>query len=352
MDYGHVGRRGITSACAEQTSARRTSTCLSGDHLRVCGADVYREAVGVDQRGSPPRVRSRLDVEVDGLPMDRITSACAEQTATSGTCGGAWRDHLRVCGADVHKLLADTIESGSPPRVRSRRTHYDELEDVAGITSACAEQTRSPVRRRGSGRDHLRVCGADDYNPNGLVLTVGSPPRVRSRRHHPRLWYRRQGITSACAEQTRAVRWRWRSSADHLRVCGADLMTANGGSATGGSPPRVRSRQPGVLGHGRGRGITSACAEQTPSSAARSNAAWDHLRVCGADRHSAAVAPTLPGSPPRVRSRQLGGFAEGQRPGITSACAEQTLTTFATFIRSRDHLRVCGADVEFSVGFA
>ena len=50
-----------------------------------------------------------------------------------------------------------------------------------------------------------------------------------------------------------------------------------------GSPPRVRSRRRSHRLCERWPGITSACAEQTPSMVCVDVAAWDHLRVCGAD---------------------------------------------------------------------
>ena len=50
-----------------------------------------------------------------------------------------------------------------------------------------------------------------------------------------------------------------------------------------GSPPRVRSRPPQTLPATARPGITSACAEQTATQPHNGTAAWDHLRVCGAD---------------------------------------------------------------------
>ena len=50
----------ITSACAEQTLMSRVSNEPERDHLRVCGADVTAMGDYVGERGSPPRVRSRL----------------------------------------------------------------------------------------------------------------------------------------------------------------------------------------------------------------------------------------------------------------------------------------------------
>ena len=132
--------------------------------------------------------------------------------------------------------------SGSPPRVRSRRAVAHDTRVEAGITSACAEQTRSCNTPRPRYRDHLRVCGADTYANAEQAERAGSPPRVRSRR-----WCRVRGratggITSACAEQTAPSTGTKRTCRDHLRVCGADNVCDGHSSAQDGSPPRVRSR--------------------------------------------------------------------------------------------------------------
>ena len=70
-----------------------------------------------------------------------ITSACAEQTNGSTTDAPRRRDHLRVCGADGVPHVEVRARQGSPPRVRSRRFGVDLPYVVGGITSACAEQT-------------------------------------------------------------------------------------------------------------------------------------------------------------------------------------------------------------------
>ena len=193
---------GITSACAEQTEADATPTTPERDHLRVCGADDHGFAMMADGAGSPPRVRSRRCRVVVGLRGCGITSACAEQTACTRSPSAPHWDHLRVCGADTPKQQLRPLTEGSPPRVRSRlslrRVHLIQV----GITSACAEQTNNIHRPYQSGRDHLRVCGADSHYTRQIIRRSGSPPRVRSRLMVPDCEATSVGITSACAEQT------------------------------------------------------------------------------------------------------------------------------------------------------
>ena len=216
------------------------------------------------------------------------------------------RDHLRVCGADVPPVQSQGSLEGSPPRVRSRRASHAGRCRGGRITSACAEQTRPTSRRTSRSRDHLRVCGADPVWHKNRGVKDGSPPRVRSRQRPRILPYSRIGITSACAEQTIRLHQFPPLFRDHLRVCGADAAFGAGDTAHSGSPPRVRSRRPAEHHRICPQGITSACAEQTSGNTCSMTSTRDHLRVCGADVHTERNKPVQWGSPPRVRSRLHG----------------------------------------------
>ena len=193
------------------------------------------------------------------------------------------RDHLRVCGADTSGISETYASLGSSPRVRSRRNVEQRLEAFDGIISACAEQTNTIAARAIGRRDHLRVCGADNARATDSGNHTGSSPRVRSRHHWPHSTRPTTRIISACAEQTRSCRLTGWAARDHLRVCGADGKTYIEDTAATGSSPRVRSRQCSQCGVFRLAGIISACAEQTPRRFHPCGGGWDHLRVCGAD---------------------------------------------------------------------
>ena len=174
----------ITSACAEQTGRARRRHGRYGDHLRVCGADFGGFIVAEPVVGSPPRVRSRRRHRTNRRRCPRITSACAEQTPDRWNRWCPTGDHLRVCGADIHARPVGLILEGSPPRVRSRHRAPPQANHRNRITSACAEQTLPRMTRRSSVRDHLRVCGADRKRGGHDRRIQGSPPRVRSRPRH------------------------------------------------------------------------------------------------------------------------------------------------------------------------
>ena len=172
------------------------------DHLRVCGADHVRVPAERNLAGSPPRVRSRREVGHQVVFHVGITSACAEQTLATTNPTTTIGDHLRVCGADDMIRADQQSADGSPPRVRSRPTQNIQARSTTGITSACAEQTAMMGHWRNRARDHLRVCGADATLSTTNFLSVGSPPRVRSRLACAESLVFAVGITSACAEQT------------------------------------------------------------------------------------------------------------------------------------------------------
>ena len=188
----------------------------------MCGADLQGTLNQVTWTGSPPRVRSRLAFcGIGGQPIG-ITSACAEQTDNELTVTNGNKDHLRVCGADGIMNRTKSCPMGSPPRVRSRRASHSCAMFHVGITSACAEQTATCRVSASAISDHLRVCGADGSESFDLNVNTGSPPRVRSRPSLSGRAARRGRITSACAEQTGWTLRNRRSPPDHLRVCGAD----------------------------------------------------------------------------------------------------------------------------------
>ena len=303
-ETGAYHRPGITSACAEQTLPPLSCDIVSRDHLRVCGADAAIVNEHTFLPGSPPRVRSRPRCCRTVHPPGRITSACAEQTPGHSNLPREARDHLRVCGADYSHVRKTLDEYGSPPRVRSRPHDGVEHAHAEGITSACAEQTLAQRCQNRSDWDHLRVCGADTYTSAWASAGAGSPPRVRSRRCGMSCGTCRRGITSACAEQTRPRSNSLRTRKDHLRVCGADDAQEAKAKTEEGSPPRVRSRPMVAARDRRRQGITSACAEQTSGCGSSATVNGDHLRVCGADYRFAQSKQPPYGSPPRVRSRR------------------------------------------------
>ena len=130
--------RGITPACAGKRAPFQKMSTLGRDHPRVCGekSGLFRSnAVGT---GSPPRVRGKECCGVAFFFLSRITPAYAGKRLLPCCFWRLYRDHPRVCG---EKALACSFCSGvrgSPPRMRGKVDLRLEVVRVLGITPAYA----------------------------------------------------------------------------------------------------------------------------------------------------------------------------------------------------------------------
>ena len=189
----------ITPACAGNSSLHPLRPQARRDHPRVCGEQFCKLFYGVCIVGSPPRVRGTALARKGGALSKGITPACAGNRGMRGYARVCEGDHPRVCGEQGVRLIFDSFNPGSPPRVRGT-VMPEELRPVLNrITPACAGNSPYPPRLRGNARDHPRVCGEQrSTNAYGLCST-GSPPRVRGT---VTTWEKTMtfiGITPACA---------------------------------------------------------------------------------------------------------------------------------------------------------
>ena len=111
------------------------------DHPRVCGeyycAFVAREFM----LGSPPRVRGIPNMLITMPSYDRITPACAGNTLNAISCDSEFWDHPRVCGEYFFLMLFFPFQKGSPPRVRGILLLNVSKKYAIRITPACAGNT-------------------------------------------------------------------------------------------------------------------------------------------------------------------------------------------------------------------
>ena len=90
----------ITPARAGKTPYGREAQFQMGDHPRACGKDIVNTGAAIGARGSPPRVRERLQTQKGKFLLHGITPARAGKTAhifIDFTLDG---DHPRACGKD------------------------------------------------------------------------------------------------------------------------------------------------------------------------------------------------------------------------------------------------------------
>ena len=111
-------RSGITPACAGTTRPNQFQMPPLQDHPRVCGNHGFLYYDGIEETGSPPRVREPLRSGPLRVGCHGITPACAGTTLPGSFVLPSPRDHPRVCGNHFYLSEADTERLGSPPRVR------------------------------------------------------------------------------------------------------------------------------------------------------------------------------------------------------------------------------------------
>ena len=139
LDYMPVG---ITPAHAGKTSRAAARQRFAEDHPRACGENRGEEKLCKLGTGSPPRMRGKLQSKSKGRMTHGITPAHAGKTCICVSARFRPRDHPRACGENVRRHIKPEKKRGSPPRMRGKLEcgHYD--AHTLGITPAHAGKTR------------------------------------------------------------------------------------------------------------------------------------------------------------------------------------------------------------------
>ena len=110
----------------------------SGDHPRVCGEKVRRDAPAGGAVGSPPRMRGKAKELPPRQCYLGITPAYAGKSVCRWSRVDPSWDHPRVCG-EKHVLRTSKQKSGgSPPRMRGKGADQTTRRVFPGITPAYA----------------------------------------------------------------------------------------------------------------------------------------------------------------------------------------------------------------------
>ena len=125
------------------------------------------------------------------------------------------------------------------------------------------------------------MCGENRASLETRVLTMGSPPRVRGKLDVSMVLIGSVRITPACAGKTRLRADSRESVEDHPRVCGENSSPFRSLILCPGSPPRVRGKQLTINLMQLAIRITPACAGKTKITIRVLIIDWDHPRVCG-----------------------------------------------------------------------
>ena len=193
---------GLTPACAGKTPGTTWFRRGLGAHPRVCGENPFSVDGGADDGGSPRRVRGKRGGRGGCGRWPGLTPACAGKTAMRSKLNCGTQAHPRVCGENLDGLSAAARRYGSPPRVRGKPGPVPLNPIDLRLTPACAGKTLADGSSIGEGAAHPRVCGENPSSYSSPAAASGSPPRVRGKRTCPRARRTRGGLTPACAGKT------------------------------------------------------------------------------------------------------------------------------------------------------
>ena len=150
-------------------------------------------------------------------------------------------------------------------------------------------------------RNYLRVRGEYDRGGGHWCFDWELPPRARRIPGGVGIESITEGTTSACAENTaspvcgRKIHW------NYLRVRGEYLGFARASSTIWELPPRARRIRNRHHDLGRGTGTTSACAENTLAGGSICGDFGNYLRVRGEYIRRAEIVGSIAELPPRAR---------------------------------------------------
>ena len=108
----------------------------------------------------------------------------------------------RVCGKDISIHFFVVLSLGSPPRMRERLRRRRGDTRAMRITPAYAGKTDIPCPPVVLAEDHPRVCGKDYNSFMPVLIALGSPPRMRERLYSSIYCPPCYGITPAYAGKT------------------------------------------------------------------------------------------------------------------------------------------------------
>ena len=171
------------------------------------------------------------------------------------------------------------------------------------ITPAYAGKSTTHPRAGTSLWDHPRVCGEKPSSAVTLMVTVGSPPRMRGKENRKWQIFADVRITPAYAGKSLNGWRKVKAAGDHPRVCGEKPDDAQDKRLDEGSPPRMRGKAGGLHVVHAPHGITPAYAGKRNSAGMQGSRNGDHPRVCGEKGYHFFLLCHIRGSPPRMRGK-------------------------------------------------
>ena len=172
-------------------------------------------------------MRGKLSFTVEPRKQYRITPADAGKTRVAAVLSAAFQDHPRGCGENRGTLTIAVDVTGSPPRMRGKRSCGRLTQHLTRITPADAGKTRQQRKRRRPPQDHPRGCGENYTFAKRYAESTGSPPRMRGKLPSTSSVPFLSRITPADAGKTCVNCALQANFQDHPRGCGENTATLN-----------------------------------------------------------------------------------------------------------------------------
>ena len=128
----------ITPAYAGKSPADRDPDICVKDHPRVCGEKLLPRVVNFFAEGSPPRMRGKVKPLPITSGIVGITPAYAGKRTQMTLLDMVREDHPRVCGEKLRGDSEMMTSTGSPPRMRGKVLILVNGGAFYGITPAYA----------------------------------------------------------------------------------------------------------------------------------------------------------------------------------------------------------------------
>ena len=188
----------------------------------------------------PPRTRRIPCAFKPPACMIGTTSAYAENTTVARSIGKMNWNYLRVRGeySSILRLHHGGVEL--PPRTRRIHGRPGFSDRRQGTTSAYAENTGRRHSNRRDQWNYLRVRGEYTSSAPQLTARLELPPRTRRIQYLTKRLVAAHGTTSAYAENTRGVGNGGHNLGNYLRVRGEYRMFWAGSVTVWELPPRTR----------------------------------------------------------------------------------------------------------------
>ena len=168
-------------------------------HPRPCGEKSTLSIIYTSVAGSPPPMRGKVPLQVQQQGRNGITPAHAGKSLLGRQRQRHNGDHPRPCGEKLAIFALVSHAGGSPPPMRGKVAQALSIGLQKGITPAHAGKSHALTLPLSAIQDHPRPCG-EKYLPTfSRVFRDGSPPPMRGKDYHARMYRAAARITPAHA---------------------------------------------------------------------------------------------------------------------------------------------------------